>query len=244
MGRRSPFVVVPSGIGRLLRGVLDVESVPQIVVGHRTGRAILLNPRRLEIVLAGAAYPGLHLRSASRLLLQPLPSLRFHVKALKSHRLLETRTYFSRMALFVPALYPTSVEPFLVAWEDPPLRDILKRLNIESAMTIEAIANEVRATPASVARGADRLRLIGALRLIDRGRKISLSHRWRAFEALCGNERSKRSDRMVSLLAEADLHPTAAEQSDGICRFEVDGPRSRIRFSLPLDPLARERKPG
>src|SRR6266540_6555371 len=140
-------VAVPTGIARKIRTILDVQDVPMTPPARRGGRSWLLHPRRLEVLLAAAAYPGLHLRSASRLLLQPLPSLRYHVAQLVDHGFVEQRRYAGRTALFAAGMYPRTSERFLVAWEEA----------------------------------------------IDRGR----------------------------------------------ARIAVDGPRSRIRFVLPLDPIAR-----
>ena len=208
-------------------------------MSHRAGPLLLLNPRRFEIVLSAAAYPGVHLRSVSRLLLQPLPTLRFHVAALKAARLLESRPFFGRLSLFVRDLYPKPAEPLLVAWEDPQLRDILRRLPTESSASIPDLARELGISAASVRSGANRLRSVGAIRWIRSGERIERSHRWHQFEVLCRSGRHSRAENIDALFREENLHPKVAEIGEGTYRFEVDGPRFRMRFTLPLDPLLR-----
>lgn len=233
----------PSGIARRLRDALDLEATPIGREARSPGRAWLLNPRRLEIVLAAAAYPGIHLRSASRLLLQPLPSLRFHVRQLGFQRLLESRRLQGRTGLFLPGLYPHAVESFLVAWEDPMSRAILKGLRAESPTTVEAIAKRHGLSARALARHVTRLRSIGAVRSAGtKTPRLSLSRRWEGFERTCREGRSGRLDRLLALLRREDLHPTAEDLGDGRYRIQVDGPRSRIRFVLPLDPIARDDK--
>src|SRR6266545_7095538 len=78
----SRLVAVPSGIARKIRTILDVQDVPMTPPARHGGRSWLLHPRRLEVLLAAAAYRGLHLREASRILLQPHPALRYHVERL------------------------------------------------------------------------------------------------------------------------------------------------------------------
>ncbi len=233
-------MATPIGIARRLRDALDLEAVPSIGPARRPGRVWLLNPRRLEIVLAAAAYPGVHLRSASRLLMQPLQTLRFHVRQLEFLRLVERRRIRGRIALFIPGLFPRACESFLVAWEDPTSRTILRFLRERANATIDEAANAVGMSPQSVARHVDRLRSTGAVRSTGtKTPRISPSLRWGHFERLCSEGRAGRLDRILALLRQEDLHPSAQDLGEGRYRIEVDGPRARIRFVLPLDPLAR-----
>lgn len=234
-------MAAPTGIARRLRDALDLETVPIRRESRRPGRAWLLNPRRLEIVLAAAAYPGVHLRSASRLLLQPLPTLRFHVRQLEFQRLLERRRIRSRTALFIPGLYPRSAESFLVAWEDPTSRAVLRALRGQPGTMIDEVAANQGLPSQAAARHINHLRSIGAVRVAGtKFPRVSLSRRWERFERRCTEDRGGRVERMLALLQREDLHPTAQDLGGGRYRFEVDSPRARIRFVLPLDPLARD----
>src|SRR6266540_7271637 len=140
----SRLVAAPRGIARKIRTILDVQDVPMTPPARRGGRSWLLHPRRLEVLLAAAAYPGLHLRSASRLLLQPLPSLRYHVEQLVEQGFLERRRYGGRTALFASGVYPRTSERFLVAWEDPIERAILVALAGRQRTHVDVIAEAAR----------------------------------------------------------------------------------------------------
>ena len=233
-------MAVPTGNARKIRTILDVQDVPMTPPARRGGRSWLLHPRRLEVLLAAAAYPGLHLRSASRLLLQPLPSLRYHVAQLVDHGFVEQRRYAGRTALFAAGMYPRTSEPFLVAWEEPIDRGILARLASRPATSFAAVAEAARLSVASAEVRLRRLASIGAVRL-SRGAvpRVSLTRQWRAFERDCHARTGARLDRFLGLLERDDLHPAAEPLDRGRVRITVDGPRSRIRFVLPLDPIAR-----
>jgi len=233
-------VAVPSGIARKIRKILDVQDVPMTPPARRGGRSWLLHPRRLEVLLAAAAYPGLHLRSASRLLLQPLPSLRYHVEQLVDQGFIERRRYGGRTALFASGMYPRTFERFLVAWEDPIDRAILLALAPRRTTRADPIAEAARlALPALTVR-LRRLDAIGAVRFDqDAVPRVSLTKPWRAFERECHERTGARLDRFLGLLERDDLHPAAETLDRGRVRITVDGPRSRIRFVLPLDLIAR-----
>ncbi|HEX9340054.1 MAG TPA: hypothetical protein VF992_02635 [Thermoplasmata archaeon] len=233
-------MAVPSGIARKIRTILDVQDVPIAPPARRGGRSWLLHPRRLEVLLASAAYPGLHERSASRLLLLPLPSLRYHVEQLVAQGFLERRRYAGRTSLFASGMYPRASECFLVAWEDRIDRAILVALARTPKAAADAIAKAARiSTPGAVA-GLRRLAAIGAVRLSrDRVPRASLTAGWRAFERDCHVRTGARLDRFVALLQRDDLHPVVEPLDRSRVRITVDGPRSRIRFVLPLDPIAR-----
>ena len=119
------------------------------------------------------------------------------------------------------------------------MREILRRLRTESPASIRDLAQELRTSVASVRGGANRLRSLAAVCWIRGGERIGLSHRWHEFEALCRNERHHRAEKIDALFQEENLHPKVAELGEGSYRFEVDGPRFRMRFTLPLDPLLR-----
>ncbi len=233
-------MAVPSGIARKIRTILDVQDVPMAPLSRRGGRSWLLHPRRLEVLLAAAAYPGLHERSASRLLLQPLPSLRYHVEQLVNQGFLERRRYAGRTSLFASGMYPRASEPFLVAWEDRVDRTILVALAARPSSRADAIATAARISVRSAVARLQRLAAIGAVRL-SRAHvpRVSLTARWRAFERDCHEQTGARLDRFLGLLQHDDLHPAAESLDRGRARITVDGPRSRIRFVLPLDPIAR-----
>ncbi len=236
----SRFVAVPSGIARKIRTILDVQDVPMTPPARRGGRSWLLHPRRLEVLLAAAAYPGLHLRSASRLLLQPLPSLRYHVAQLVDQGFLERRQYGGRTALFASGMYPRASERFLVAWEDAIDRAILVALAGRPTTKTDRIAEAARLSPPALTMRLRRLAAIGAVRLSRASvPRVSVTRQWRAFERDCHARTGVRLDRFLGLLERDDLHPAAETLDRGRVRITVDGPRSRIRFVLPLDPIAR-----
>jgi len=233
-------VALPTGIARKIRTILDVQDVPMTPPARRGGRSWLLHPRRLEVLLAAAAYPGLHLRSASRLLLQPLPSLRYHVAQLVDQGFVEQRRYARRTALFAAGMYPRTSEPFLVAWEDPTDRRILVALTGRQSTKVDVIAEVTHLRVPTLMVRIQRLAGIGAIQVSGGGvLRISLTRQWRAFERDCHTRTGARLDRFLGLLERDDLHPAAEILDHGRARIAVDGPRSRIRFVLPLDPIAR-----
>lgn len=227
------------GVARKLRDALEIQSAELDRPGRRPGPAWLLNPRRLEIVLAAAAYPGLHLRSASRLLLSPLPTLRYHVKILEAHRLLAARRRGSRVHLFLPSMFPEPVERFLEAWQDPEGRRVLAVLREGASRGVSELADATRIPLPSVRRLASRLAEQGAIRGVGaRGESLyRLSPAWRAFERLCLTETLERLERFLAILRADDLHPVVESQDGDRARIVVDGRRFRIRFVLPLNPL-------
>lgn len=234
-------VAAPTGIARSLQQTLEVESVRLEVPERREGRILLLNPRRLEILLTAAAYPGVHLRSASRLLLAPLPSLRFHVQKLASDGLLHVRRTPGRAALFLPSTWPPRFEPFLSAWQDPFDRRILRLVRGNPGIPLSTLRRQV--LPDARPLGASLTRLISCGAIRRQGPadpRLAPTPRWRRFEAACREETPRRLERFLGLLREEGLRPMLEEASAERARISVDGPRSRIRFVLPLNPLQRD----
>ncbi len=232
---------MPSGLARGLQRALSLESVQLDQPSRRSGTSWLLNPRRLEVVLTAAAYPGIHLRSASRLLLSPLPSLRFHVERLSRHSLLRTRRMGNRVLLFLPGQFPAAVEPFLAVWEDPLDRRVLEIVRTHPGISRPLLGRQIVPDSGVLERSLGRLRKVGAVRV--RGsrerRRFEVTVAWRRFEALCEKGMADRLQAFLSLLEAEDLHPLLEELRSDRARISVDGPRSRIRFSLPLNPLGR-----
>lgn len=235
-------MAVPTGFARSLERALSLESVKLDQPTRRSGPSWLLNPRRLEIVLTAAAYPGIHLRSASRLLLSPLPSLRFHVERLASHGLLRTRPAGNRVTLFLPGQFPGWAEPFLVAWEEPLDRRVLTIIREHPGVPRTTLGRQIVPDSGFLERSLLRLRSVRAIRV--RGtretRHFSPTSGWGRFEVLCRDARADRLQAFLNLLGDEDLRPLLEELSADRARLSVDGPRARIRFSLPLDPLTRE----
>jgi hypothetical protein len=232
-------VAVPSGLAKGLQRALSLESVKLEQPSRRSGTSWLLNPRRLEIVLTAAAYPGIHLRSASRLLLSPLPSLRFHVERLAGHNLLRTRRMGNRVLLFLPGQFPPAVEPFLAAWEDPLDRRVLEIVRAHPGVTRAILGRQIVPDSGVLERSLARMRKVGALRVRgsrDR-RRFEVTAGWRRFEELCRKGTADRLQVFLSLLESEGLHPMLEELRSDRARISVDGPRSRIRFTLALDPL-------
>ncbi len=243
-GPHTLRVSQPTGLARGLERALSLESVRLDVREHRPGPAYLLNPRRLELVLTAAAYPGVHLRSASRLLLSPLPSLRYHVKALEAHRLLRTWRSGKRVHLFVPGMYPMSAEPFLAAWEEPFDRRVVSLIHAAPGVPRSVLDRQVVPDSRHLDRSLDRLESLGAIRIrTSRGEpRYWVTPRWTRFERLCHDGVPARLQRFLQLLRGEGLHPILEEATADHVRMSVDGPRFRIRFALPLDPINRDRK--
>ena len=128
----------------------------------------------------------------------------------------------------------------MVAWEDPIDRAILLALVPRRTTRADPIAKAARlALPALTVR-LRRLDAIGAVRFDQHAvPRVSLTKPWRAFERECHERTGARLDRFLGLLERDDLHPAAETLDRGRVRITVDGPRSRIRFVLPLDPIAR-----
>ena len=238
-------MAVPSGLARGLQRVLSVEAVTLEQPSRRPGPSWLLNPRRLEIVLTAAAYPGIHLRSASRLLLSPLPSLRFHVERLRVHGLLRTRPMGNRVLLFLPGQFPTAVEPLLAAWEDPLDRRVLDLIRTHPGIPRSLLGRQIVPDSGVLERSLARLRKVGAVRARgarDR-RRFEVTVGWRRFEAQCRRGMADRLQGFLSLLEAEGLHPLLEELRTDRARVSVDGPRSRLRFTIPLNPLDRGTTP-
>ncbi len=238
-------MAVPSGLARGLQRALSLESVKLEQPSRRPGTSWLLNPRRLEIVLTAAAYPGVHLRSASRLLLSPLPSLRFHVERLAAHSLLRTRRMGNRVLLFLPGQFPPAMEPFLAVWEDPLDRRVLQIVRGHPGIARPVLGRQIIPDSGVLERSLARLRKVGAIRV--RGsrerRRFEVTAGWRRFEAVCRKGAADRLQGFLSLLEAEGLHPLLEELRADQARISVDGPRSRIRFTLSLDPLSHGATP-
>ena len=234
-------MALPSGFARGLQRALSLESVKLDQPTRRSGPSWLLNARRLEIVLTAAAYPGVHLRSASRLLLSPLPSLRFHVERLAGHGLLRTRRLGNRVLLFIPGQFPAWAEPFLAAWEEPLDRRVLSLIRDHPGIPRSTLGRQIVPDSGILERSLVRLHGIGAVRSrgAREGRHFSATVAWGRFERLCRDGKPDRLQTFLSLLASEDLHPLLEEMTEDRARVSVDAPRTRIRFSLPLNPLTR-----
>ncbi len=243
--RHSPSVTIPSGLAKGLQRALSLEAVTLDQPSRRPGPSWLLNPRRLEIVLTAAAYPGIHLRSASRLLLSPLPSLRFHVERLAVHNLLRTRRMGNRVLLFLSGQFPPSVEPFLAVWEDPLDRRVLELIRAHPGIPRPLLGRQIVPDSGVLERSLARLRAVGAVRTrgAREGRRFEVTAGWRRFEDLCRRGMADRLQVFLSLLEAEGLHPLLEELRTDEARIAVDGPRSRIRFTLPLNPLGRGTAP-
>ncbi len=238
-------VAAPSGLAKGLERALSLESVKLDQPSRRSGTSWLLNPRRLEIILTAAAYPGVHLRSASRLLLSPLPSLRFHVERLAAHGLLRTRRMGNRVLLFLPGQFPPSAEPFLAVWEDPLDRRVLEIVRSHPGIPRPLLGRQIVPDSGVLERSVARLRKVGAVRVRGaRDRKrFEVTAGWRRFEALCEKGMADRLQAFLALLEAEDLHPLLEELRVDQARVSVDGPRARLRFTLPLNPLGGESAP-
>lgn len=227
------------GIGRRLRDTLDVRYEDLVRPGRKPGRAWLLDPRRLEILLAAAAYPGIHLRSASRLLLSPLPTLRYQVRILESRGILVTRRQRSRVHLFVPRMFPAKWERLLEAWQDPDGRKVIAFLRGGERLPSARLLESLGMSPRALTRTLSWLRSQGVVR---QGRSqgeewYRLSAGWVSFERGCRSGAEERLERFLAVLRADDLHPAIESIEGDRARITVDGRRSRIRFVLPLDPL-------
>lgn len=237
--RHARTVAPSTGFARGLERALGLETVKLEQPVRVAGTSWLLSPRRLEIVLTAAAYPGVHLRSASRLLLSPLPSLRFHVERLAAEGLVRTRRLGNRVALFLPRQFPARMEPFLGVWQDPLDRRVLQLIRGHPGIARAALGRQVVPDSGFLERSLARLRRCGAIR--SRGRKGAWRYwttaAWKRFERYCRNNTSSRLQTLLGILDAQGLRPFIEEMSTDHVRVSVDGPRSRIRFALPLNPL-------
>lgn len=231
----------PSGLAKGLERVLGLE--PLVTEARWTpASSLLLNPRRLEIVLAAAAYPGVHLRSASKLLLSPLPSLRFHVRRLEAEGLARVRRVGNRAALFVPGTFPAWAEPLLVLWQDSLDRHVLELIQNHPGATEADLARQLVVEGPALGSSLGRLVSCGAVRRRSaRGtRSYETAAPWHKLETLCRDRVADRLQVFLALLNREGLHPMLEEASTSRARLSLDGPRFRIRLTLPLDPLRNE----
>lgn len=228
-----------TGFARGLERALGLEEVKLEQPVRVAGTSWLLNPRRLEIVLTAAMYPGVHLRSASRLLLSPLPSLRFHVERLAAQGLLRTRRLGNRVALFVPRQFPPRMEPFLAAWQDPLDRRVLQMIREHPGIARAALGRQIVPDSGFLERSLARLRRCGAIRVrgAKGARRFWPSSGWKEFERVCRRGMADRLQALLTLLESQGLRPFLEEMTAEGARVSVDGPRSRIRFALSLNPL-------
>jgi len=237
-------VAAPTGFARGLERALGLEPVQLEVPDRMPGAVLLLNPRRLEILLAAAAYPGVHLRSASRLLLSPLPSLRFHVEKLRERGLLRTWKSGRRLHLYVPGMYPPRFEPFLATWEDPLQRRVLALIWDHPGIERRALRRQLITDAGVLSRALGPLLERDAIResASRRGTRYRTTAGWNSFDRACRDRTGERLQRFLSLLRAEGLRPLLEEMAVDRARISVDGPRFRVRFSLPLDPLRRDAK--
>ncbi len=230
-----------SGFAKGLQRALGLESVRLDQPTRRAGPSWLLNARRLEILLTAAVYPGVHLRSASRLLLSPLPTLRFHVDRLAAHGLLRTRRMGNRVLLLVPGQFPAKFEPLLAAWQDPLDRRVLELVASHPGILRSTLGRQMVPDAKVLETSIARLRRLGAIR--SRGsrgtRRYYVTAAWSRFAAACEKGMADRLQILLNLLEAEDMHPRLEELSADRARVSVDAPRSRIRFTLPLNPLRR-----
>lgn len=227
-----------SGLAKGLQRALGLEP---LVAEPRwaPGSSLLLNPRRLEILLAAAAYPGVHLRSASKLLLSPLPSLRFHVRRLEAARIVRTRQVGSRKALFVPGTFPPWAEVPLIAWQDPLDRQVLEIIRGRPGIEEADVARHLVASRPVLGGSLSRLVASGAVRRRTRDgvRSYATTARWGRLESVCREKVADRLQIFLGTLNAQGLHPTLEEAGTSYARLSLDGPRFRIRLTLPLNPL-------
>ncbi|OGS49253.1 MAG: hypothetical protein A3K68_06135 [Euryarchaeota archaeon RBG_16_68_13] len=230
-----------AGIAKSLRRTLDLEVLPGNVAPRAPGPAILLNPRRLEIVLTAAVYPGIHLRSAARLLLSSLPTIRHHVQVLESAGTLRTVPRGRRLHLFVPGLFSPREETILLIWDDPRDRSVLRAVTGRPGIRRRELSGKIVASPSSLDRSIRRLRDAGVVR--DRSgsgvQKLWPTSAWRDFERSSVAGAAARTERFLALLANHGLRPALDRTEGTVARISVDGPRGRVRFAFPANPLRR-----
>ena len=163
------------------------------------------------------------------------------MERLAGHGLLRTRRLGNRVLLFVPGQFPVWAEPFLAAWEEPLDRRVLILIRDHPGIPRATLRRQIVPDSGILERSLARLHGIGAVRSRGgrEGRRFSVTVAWERFERLCHEGRADRLQAFLSLLASEDLHPLLEEMTEDRARVSVDAPRTRIRFSLPLDPLAR-----
>ena len=137
------------------------------------------------------------------------------------------------------------MEPFLAVWEDPLDRRVLEIVRAHPGISRTLLGRQIVPDSGILERSLARLRAVGAVRTRGsrEGRRFEVTAGWRRFEDLCGKGMPDRLQILLSLLEAEDLHPLLEELRTDEARVSVDGPRSRIRFTLPLNPLGRGSPP-
>lgn len=234
-------MAAPVNLARGLRRALDVEDLPPLEAMRPRGAIPLLNPRRLELLLTAAAYPGIHLRSAARLLVTSLDALRSHVAKLEARGILRRIVVDRRTCLFVPKLFRPSSERLLARWSDPMDRKVLEILREEGPRTRAELLGASRLRRSALDRCLRRLRSAEAVRAraTPRGLEVRLTAEWRRLERDCAQGGEARLQRFLGLLAREGMRPGLDGRKEDRVRLSVDGPRSRIGFALRLNPLGR-----
>lgn len=233
------FGVATPSIARALQRVLELEILPPSGTIRPPGPTALLNPRRLELLLTAAAYPGIHLRSAARLLLLSLDALRGHAARLEAEGVLRRDRMGRRVCLFVPGMFGPTAERLLTSWSEPTDRRVLGALRSRGPANRADLAASTHLHPHALDRVLRRLVSAGAIRLrpTGAGTVVALTPAWRRFERECRVRVHDRLDRFSALLEAQALRPEVEEVEGTRARYRVDGPRGRVRFVLPLDPL-------
>lgn len=141
-------------------------------------------------------------------------------------------------------MYRPRVEPFLAVWEDPFDQRVLRLIRERPGIPREALRRQVVPDSRPLERSLSRLLACGAIRMktSDVGRRFWSSADWRKFEKLCLDGVPDRLQRFLDLLESEGLHPVLEEVSTDRVRMSVDGPRFRIRFALPLNPVTRDER--
>jgi hypothetical protein len=163
---------------------------------------------------------------------------------LEEQGLLRTWKSGSRVHLFVPGMYPLRVEPFLALWEDPFDRRVIRLIGEHPGLTREALGRQIVPNASVLERSLKRLLGFGVVRSTGsvQGRRFWVTASWKNFESLCQKGIPDRLQRFLSLLEAEGLRPVLEEMSPDRVQMSVDGPRFRIRFALPLNPLTRDPK--
>ncbi len=134
---------------------------------------------------------------------------------------------------------PARVEPLLAAWQDPLDRRVLEIVRGHRGVLRSTLSRQVVPDAGVVDRSLAGLLRLGAVRTrgARAGRRIYPSAAWQRFEVLCEEGKADRLQALLALLESEDLHPLLEELTSDRARVSVDGPRSKIRFTLPLNPL-------
>lgn len=233
-------MAAPPNVARALQRILELEVLPPSETVRPPGPTALLNPRRLEVVLTAAAYPGIHIRSAARLLVSSLDAVRGHVARLEADRVVRTRRQGRRVCLFVSGQYRPGEETLLALWADPVDRRTLEALRRRDPSTRPELLAATGLGSGALDRSLGRLRAAEAIWTTLEARLVTVRRTpvWRRFEFACRTRGQARLERFRALLAAQALRPAVEAVEANRARLSVDGPRARIRFVLPLDPLA------